>query len=130
MPVGILLVTHSEVGPAVLRVATRILGRLPLAAEAFEVPFDARPDELLPAASGAMRRVDQGEGVLLLTDLYGASPSNLAQRLGALGTRTERVAGLNLSMLLRCCNYPEQGLDELARTAANGGRNGVISGHA
>jgi mannose PTS system EIIA component len=130
MSVGILLVTHNDVGPALQRVATRVLGRLPLAVEAFEVPFDADLDALLPSASAALRRVDDGEGVLLLTDLYGASPSNLAARLASLGTPVQRVAGLNLSMLLRCCNYPEQPLEELARTAANGGRNGVVSGHA
>lgn len=129
MTVGILLVTHSDIGPALLQAATRMLGRLPMRSAAFEVPFDADLDRLLPAASSALRSVDEGGGVLILTDLYGASPSNLAARLAQLGTPVQRVAGLNLSMLLRCCNYAEQPLEDLARTAANGGRNGVISGN-
>jgi PTS system ascorbate-specific IIA component len=73
MSVGILLITHEGVGTAMLAVATRLLRQLPLRAEAFEVPFDADPDALLPAASAALRRVDGGMGVLVLTDLYGAA---------------------------------------------------------
>ncbi len=130
MTVGILLVTHSDLGPALLGVATRMLGRMPLPVGTFEVPFDADLQQILPAASAQLRSVDEGDGVLILTDLYGASPSNLASRLAQLGTPVERVAGLNLPMLLRCCNYAELPLAELARTASNGARNGVIHGHA
>lgn len=126
MSVGILLVTHSGVGPALLAAAGRVLPRLPLAAEAFEVPFDANLDELLPAASGAMRRVDGGDGVLVMVDMYGASPSNLAAKLARIGTPVRRVAGASLPMLLRVMNYPEQGLDHLPATAAAGTRNGAI----
>ena len=125
MSVGVLLVTHSGVGPALLASAGRVLPNLPLKADAFEVPFDADLDALLPAASGALRRVDGGDGVLILTDMYGASPSNLAARLAQLGTPVKRVAGLNLPMLLRVMNYPEQSLAELQSTASVGGRNAV-----
>ncbi len=126
MTCGILLVTHPGVGTALLEVATRLLRHLPLRTEAFEVPFDADLDVLLPLASAAMRRVDGGEGVLILTDLYGASPSNLAAQLARLGTPARRVAALSLPMLLRVMNYPEQGLDQLPATAAAGARNGAI----
>ena len=126
MTCGILLVTHPGVGNALLAVASRLLRHLPLKTEAFEVPFDADLDALLPLASAAMRRVDEGHGVLILTDLYGASPSNLAARLALLGTPVRRVAALSLPMLLRVMNYPEQGLDQLPATAAAGARNGAI----
>ena len=91
-----------------------------------EVPFDADLDALLPAASGALRKVDGGDGVLVLVDMYGASPSNLAARLAQLGTPVKRVAGANLPMLLRVMNYPEQSLAELQSTASVGGRNAVM----
>jgi len=126
MAVGILLVTHPGIGSATLAVATGLLRKLPLQVEAFEVPFDADPDALLPAASAALRRVDGGFGVLVLTDLYGATPSNLAARLARLGTPVRRVSALNLPMLLRVLNYPELELDELPPVAAAGARNGVI----
>ena len=126
MSVGILLITHEGIGSAMLDVATRLLRKLPLVAEAFEVPFDTDADALLPQASAALRRVDGGHGVLVLTDLYGASPSNIAARLARLGTPVRRVSALNLSMLLRVMNYAELELDELPAVASAGARNGVI----
>lgn len=126
MTCGILLVTHPGVATSLLDVATRLLRHLPLKTEAFEVPFDADLDVLLPLASAALRRVDSGQGVLILTDLYGASPSNLAGQLARLGTPARRVSALSLPMLLRVMNYPEQGLDQLPATAAAGTRNGAI----
>ena len=126
MAIGILLVTHPGIGPAMLAVATKLLRQLPLKAEAFEVPFDADPDTLLPAASAALRRVDGGVGVLVLTDLYGATPSNLAAKLARLGTPVRRVSAVSLPMLLRVMNYAELGLDALPAIAAAGARNGVV----
>ena len=126
MAVGILLITHEGIGASLLAVATRLLRQLPLKAEAFEVPFDADPDALLPAASAALRRVDDGVGVLVLTDLYGATPSNLAARVARLGTPVRRVSAVSLPMLLRVMNYAELGLDQLPAVAAAGARNGVV----
>lgn len=130
MSVGILLLSHHGVGTPLLAAARRLMGSLPLATEAFDVDWDAGVDEQLPAASAAMRKVDGGDGVLVMVDLYGASPSRLAERLVHLGTPAQRVSGLSLPMLLRAQNYPEQDLDELARTAAAGARNGVVVGDA
>ena len=126
MTVGVLLVTHEGLGHALLAVATRLLRKLPLETAAFEVPFDADPAAMLPQASAAMRRVDGGDGVLVLTDLYGATPSNIAARLARLGTPVRRVSALSLPMLLRVMNYAELDLDELPAVAAAGARNGVI----
>ncbi|KFN52083.1 hypothetical protein N790_12945 [Arenimonas malthae CC-JY-1] len=126
MSVGILLLSHEGVGDALLAAARRLLGGLPLATESFGLPWDGDPGELLPAASAALRKVDGGDGVLVLCDLYGASPARLAEKLVHLGTPARRVSGLSLPMLLRVQNYPELGLDELARTAAAGARNGVV----
>ena len=126
MAVGVLLITHPGIGPSLLAVATALLRTLPLRAEAFEVPFDGDPETLLPGASAALRRVDGGDGVLVMTDVYGATPSNLAARVSRLGTPVRRVSALNLPMLLRVMNYAELGLDELPAVAAAGARNGVL----
>jgi len=126
MSVGILLITHEGIGSALIVVATRLLRQLPLKTESFEVPYDADADVLLPDASAALRRVDGGAGVLVLTDLYGATPSNLAAKLARLGTPVRRVSALNLPMLLRVMNYADLDLDELPAIAAAGARNGVI----
>lgn len=126
MACGVLLITHPGIGSSLLAVAGGLLRGLPLKAEAFEVPLDADLDLLLPQASAALRRVDGGDGVLVLTDVYGASPSNLAGKVARLGTPVRRVSALSLPMLLRVMNYPEQSLDQLPATAAAGTRNGAI----
>ena len=126
MSVGILLITHEGIGHALLAVATRLLRKLPRQTAAFEVPFDGDVDALLPQASAALRKVDGGHGVLVLTDLYGATPSNIAAKLSRLGTPVRRVSALSLPMLLRVMNYADLPLDELPAVAAAGARNGVI----
>ena len=126
MGVGVVLMTHEGIGSAMLAVATRLMQQLPWKTDVSEMPSDEDPDVALPRASAAMRRVDGGDGVLILTDLYGASPSNVAAQLARLGTPAKRVSGLSLPMLLRVMNYPEQALDDLPATAAAGARNGVL----
>lgn len=127
MSVGILIVGHEGVGSALMGAARRLLGgALPLATEAFEASWETDADSQLARASAALRKVDGGDGVLMLVDVYGATPARIAARLAQLGTPAKRVSGLSLPMLLRVQNYPEQPLDELARTAAAGARNGVV----
>jgi PTS system ascorbate-specific IIA component len=130
MAVGILLITHPGIGSALLETATRLLGKLPLLAGSFELEFDADLGLVLPKASAALKRVAGDDGSLLLTDVYGASPARLAHSLSLIGGPCRRVAGLSLPMLLRVMNYGDQGLEDLARTAANGGRNGVVADDA
>lgn len=125
MTVGLLLVTHEGIATALRNVAERLLTPLPMRVEVLEVPFDAEPSEVLPRASAALRRADGGAGVLVLTDLYGATPANLAARLAQLGTPVRRVSALSLPMLLRVLNYAELALDDLPAIAIAGGRNGV-----
>lgn len=126
MSVGVLLMTHESMGAALVSAARHVLGRLPLPVDVQEIGADADPEQMLRTAAANARELDQGEGVLVLSDLYGATPCNIAQRLPNLGVRMHCVSGLNLPMLLRVLNYPEQTLDELAQTAANGGRGGIV----
>jgi len=128
--VGVLIVTHPGIGQPLVATAERLLGKLPLPVVCFDVPFDVEPVRLLAEAGAALKRADHGEGVLVLTDLYGASPSNMGARVAQLGTPVRRVSGVSLPMLLRVMNYAEQPLDELARIAASGARTGVVIDHA
>lgn len=126
MSVGVLLMTHESMGAALLKAARHVLGRLPVPVEVQEVAASEDPDQTLRMAAAHARGLDHGDGVLVLSDLYGATPCNVAQRLPDLGVRMHCVSGLNLPMLLRVLNYPEQSLDELAETAVNGGRGGIV----
>lgn len=126
MSVGVLLVSHLGIGSALLDSARRILRVLPLKVQALELPWDH--DCLDPCqrqAAALLRELDEGEGVLVLADLYGASPFNAVQSLEP-GRALVKVSGLNLPMLLRVCTYPEKSLSELADIAREGGRAGVV----
>jgi PTS system ascorbate-specific IIA component len=132
MAIGILLITYQGIGSAMLEAASRLHGSTPLKTVVLELRFDGS-SEATQSGTGAfqaLRQVDCEDGVLILTDLYGAAPANLAKQVAQLGTRCRRVSGLSLPMLLRVFNYAEQPLDELARTAAAGGRNAVVADDA
>lgn len=130
MSVAILLITHEGLGSPLVATAERMLGNLPLPVAALDVAFDAEPDAILVAASAALRSIDQGDGVLILSDLYGATPANIARRAAFLGSPVRRVAGLSLPMLLRVLNYPDLDLDAMAGAAVTGARLGVIADDA
>lgn len=125
MTVGILLLTHENYGDVSLRTIKSILGMCPLETKSLGVPFDANPDTVYEEAKHAVKMLDHGEGVLILTDLYGSTPSNIAHRLIEEG-RTVVVSGLNLSMLMRVLNYPNLSLEELVDKASRGGSEGVV----
>ena len=122
---GILLLTHEEIGHALIAAAKHVMPRLPCQLDTLEVSATDDPSTLLPAAARAARALDRGGGVLVLSDLYGSTPCNIANKLAGLGVRARCVSGLNLPMLLRVLNYSDKPLDELAEVAASGGRGGI-----
>lgn len=129
MSVGLVMVTHGHIGAAMLEVAVRMLGHCPLRVEILQVGGDADPDELREQARQRIEAVDQGEGVLLLTDMYGGTPSNVARSLSD-GKRVCMIAGLNLPMLIRILNYAQLEADDLAAKAISGGRDGIFGSKA
>ena len=122
---GILLLTHEEIGRALIAAAQHVMPRLPCQLDTLEVGGNDDPGTVLAAAARAARALDHGGGVLVLSDLYGSTPCNIANKLAGLGVRARCVSGLNLPMLLRVLNYPDKPLDELAEVAACGGRGGI-----
>ena len=125
MTIGILLITHADLGYSLLRAARSILAAEPALAEAIDVPCDIEPDLAFEQALAACRRLDRGDGVLVLTDLYGSTPSNIAYRLES-HHNVQVLAGVNLPMLVRALNYRACPLDELAEKALHGARDGVV----
>jgi len=125
MTVGILLLTHEEMGNALIATAHHILGRMPALVEAHAIPPGSDADAALRDTLEHARRLDSGDGVLVMIDVYGATPSNVAAKLPDAGIAVRRVSGLNLPMLLRVLNYAEQPLGELVQTAEQGGRAGI-----
>lgn len=125
MSIALLLITHNRIGTELLATATRMLGRCPLDAECLCVGDDDDPAELYATAQRLAARLDRGGGLLVLTDLYGSTPANIAHAL-ADRAHVRVLAGINLPMLVRVLNYAELGLAEVAEKAISGGRDGVL----
>lgn len=125
MSVALLLITHGTIGEVLLQSAVDVLGVCPLPVAFLSAPSGCEPPRILQKAKELADKLDQGNGVLVLTDMFGATPSNIACRLRQ--PRDVRVvAGVNLPMLIRVLNYPRLSLDELKQKALTGGRDGVV----
>ncbi len=123
--VGILIVAHGAFGEALIHCASHVLGKRPLRVRQVGITVHDDPDAILPQALDLVRQLDEGDGVLVLTDMLGATPSNIAARLAAPG-RVEVVAGVNLPMLIRALTYRAQPLATVVTKATSGGREGVL----
>jgi mannose PTS system EIIA component len=126
LSVGLLIITHQPLGAELLRVASGILGGSPQGIEAMEVVNDVPCEILMAEARRRLERLDTGDGALILTDLYGSTPANVAVALLGTERRLRVVAGLNLPMLLRALTYATLDLDAVAEKALQGGRDGVL----
>jgi PTS system ascorbate-specific IIA component len=124
--IGILLITHDTLGEALLQCACHVLNKRPSQLLQLGVAAGDDPNDLLPLAQKLLKLVDTGEGVLVLSDIYGASPANLAGKLLQPG-KIEGLAGINLPMLLRALSYRDKGMETLLARATGGGRDGVLN---
>ena len=125
MSVGLVLITHQPLAADLVRVAAGIYGNCPARIETLEVENDAPRDRVLAAAQRLLVQLDEGDGVLILTDIYGATPANLALAACAQHPRCRVLSGVNLPMLLRAITYAGLDLDAVAEKALEGGRAGV-----
>ena len=123
--VGILIVSHGTFGESLIHCASHVLGRRPLFLRQLGVTVHDDPESLYPVAVDLIRFLDQGHGVLVLTDLYGATPSNIAARI-LVPAKVEGIAGVYLPMLLRALTYREEPLAAVIEKALSGGADGVM----
>ena len=116
---GLVIVTHGQIGRSLIDVAEFILDQS--LADVRFVSFqqsemvNTEDDEIYKAIESA----DQGQGVLVMTDIFGASPCNYVTRLLA-RTHVAMVSGINLAMLIRVWNYREKPLRQLVKLATEG----------
>src|SRR5512147_717858 len=123
---GLLIVSHGTFGESLIHSASHVLGRRPLYLRQLGVTVHDDPDAIRPVAQDLIRFLDQGRGVLVLTDIYGATPSNVAMRLLQPG-RVEGLAGVNLPMLIRALTYREEAdLPDLIAKSLSGAIEGVV----
>ena len=122
--IGILIVSHGAFGESLIHSASHVLGKRPLFLRQVGVTVHDDPDQILPVAEDLIRFLDQGQGVLVLTDIYGATPSNIAAKVLKPG-RVEGIAGVNLPMLIRALTYREEPLEAVMEKALTGATEGI-----
>jgi len=127
--IGVLVVTHGSIGEALLTSAAQILGQAPAQVATLSVWRQDDPDDLVLRARELLETLDAGDGVLVLTDIFGATPGNVVSRLLEDG-RVEGVSGASLPMLLRVLTSRNGStgnkLSAAVQRAISGGSEGVV----
>jgi mannose PTS system EIIA component len=123
--IGILIVAHDHLGESLVDAVTHVLGARPPQFDVFPVAATDDPLALLPKARAAVAALDTGEGVAVLSDIFGATPCNLAAKLASAG-RVEVIAGVSLPMLVRAFTYRTKGMETFVKKAVSGGCEGVL----
>lgn len=123
--IGLLLLTHDGIGQAFMAAITHIFGSTPAALRVLEILPDQGLEESRRRLRQALESLDEGDGVLVLTDLFGATPSNLLLTVLRPG-RVEAVSGLNLPMLLRALSRRADGLTAAREGALDGAHQGIV----
>ncbi len=123
--IGILIVTHGEIGTSMLSSASQILGDAQQQVATLSVWRHDDPDDLVLRARELLERIASGEGVLVLTDIFGATPGNVVSRLLEDG-RVEGVSGVSLPMLLRVLTSRNGSVTAAVQRALSGGAEGVV----
>ena len=125
MNVGLLLISHQGLATSLLETAKNMLGMCPTNTRILEVPLDGSLEDAQQQAQQYIKQLNQGDGVLILADLFGGTPSNIGH--GIIDqVNIKMVSGLNLPMLVKVLNYPDLDLEHLADKAKNGGQAGIM----
>ncbi len=125
MSVNLLIITHNQIGQELVDVALTTIQSTPMQIRALNVPMSGDIDAIYQQAQALVQHLNTGDGVLILTDLYGSTPANIATQLLP-KFKVQVISGVNLPMLIRTLNYPHLSLPELAIKAYSGGQEGVF----
>lgn len=123
--VGILIIAHGTLGESLIHCASHVMGTRPQRLLQIGITVQDDPHGLLHQAIRMVKSLDEGDGVLVLSDIYGATPCNIACKLLIPG-RVEGVAGISLPMLVRALTYRNEPLARLVEKTVSGGHEGVM----
>jgi PTS system ascorbate-specific IIA component len=123
--IGILIISHGDLGNSLISCANHVMGKRPEHLIHLGVTIQDDPDVIILNALELLKQLDCGDGVLILSDICGATPCNIATELVNPG-RVECLSGVNLSMLIRALTYRDESLESLVEKALSGGKEGVM----
>ena len=122
--IGILIIAHGELGKTLIECAAHVLGQVPSKVASIAVAGRTDPDAVLEDAQQRIADLDDGSGVLVLTDMLGGTPANVATRAVVPG-RVEGLSGASLPMLVRALTYRHAPLAVVVAKAISGGKQGI-----
>ncbi|MFQ5755151.1 MAG: PTS sugar transporter subunit IIA [Acidiferrobacterales bacterium] len=123
--IGLMLLTQGDIGTALIEAAEHMLGHRPPLLIAIAANNADSPDQLATNIKQRLGELDQGQGVLMLADIYGATHTNMARQF-LRQDKVEMITGVNLPMLIRALNYRKLRLTELIDKALAGGAGGIV----
>ncbi|MDP1557935.1 MAG: PTS fructose transporter subunit IIA [Nitrosomonas sp.] len=123
--IGILIIAHEHLGDGFIHCASHVMGEIPKRLLHLGVYIQDDTNVVVSKAREMVRQLDDGDGVLILSDIYGATPCNIASQLIISG-KVECLSGINLPMLVRALTYRDQPLAVVVEKALSGGKDGVI----
>lgn len=123
--IGVLIIAHGNLGDSLIHCASHVMGEQLAQLTHLDITLRDDPDKIRPRAQELVRQLDEGDGVLVLSDICGATPCNIGSQLVNAG-RVECIAGVNLPMLVRVLTYRHEPLAVVVEKALTGGRQGVI----
>ncbi|MEQ1487094.1 MAG: PTS sugar transporter subunit IIA [Methylotenera sp.] len=123
--IGILIIAHGSLGESLMECAKHVIGNEAKQLAFLGVNTQDKPSDLLPKAQALVEQLNSGNGVLVLSDMYGATPCNIVSKLLKPG-EVEGVAGVNMPMIVRTMTYRHESLLSLVEKAVSGGREGVV----
>ena len=129
---GILIIAHTPIASAMLSFAEHVYGSIPEHIQAVDIPAHEDAKISFERVLAAAKAVETHGELLVLTDVMGATPANVASRLmtqqtsSGMKLKVQVLAGLNLPMLMRAVSYKDDALDTLTQKTLQGGQNGIL----
>jgi PTS system mannose-specific IIA component len=129
---GILIIAHTPIASAMLSFAEHVYGSIPGHIQAVDIPAHEDAKISFERVLAAAKAVETHGELLVLTDVMGATPANVASRLmsqqssAGMKLKVQILAGLNLPMLMRAVSYKDDALDLLTQKTLQGGQNGIL----
>lgn len=126
MSTALFFITHNGIASNLLKTGEAIVGKPNTNLSYIEVPMDADTDIIVNHIENKLKQLDIDNGIFFITDIYGGTPSNIAQQL-ADKYKTQLITGVNLPMIIRLLNYRDAASRELLNKALQGARKGIAT---
>lgn len=128
MGVSLLLITHDDIGSSLLNTATNMMGVSPITCKNLIITAQMDIEQGYAQANQLCSEFDDNDDILIVTDIYGSTPSNIAARLLENTSKQQKIiiTGINLPMLVKIMNYAHLSLSELAQKACTGASDSIF----